>query len=125
MNYNLSHLPPASAFRRHTDIAEEGIVAIDRQQRIVLFNHAAEKIFGWSAGEIVGQHLDALIPERFLPAHRKDVDDFGNSPAAARLMGDRRPVVGSCKDGSEFPAEVSICKFQERGEFFYAAICAT
>lgn len=104
------------------DIAEEGIIAIDRDQRIVLFNHGAEKTFGWRANEIVGQQLDVLIPDRFLEAHRKDVKRFGQSSVNARLMGERLPVVGKRRDGSEFPAEISICKFSERGQMFLAAI---
>ena len=109
-------------FANILDIAEEGIIAIDREQRIVLFNHGAERVFGWRSSEVIGQHLDVLIPDRYLASHRKDVDDFGRSPVASRLMGDRRPVAGKRKDGSEFPAEISICKFQENGESFYAAI---
>lgn len=117
-----SSLDAPTRFASILDIAEEGIIAVDRDQCIVLFNHGAEKTFGWSAEEIVGQHLDVLIPDRFVPTHRKDVDAFGRSPVTARLMGERRPVVGKRKDGSEFPAEISICKFQERGEVFVAAI---
>lgn len=104
------------------DIASEGIVAVDQDQRIVLFNHGAEKVFGWTSQEIVGQHLDVLIPNRFLGRHQGDVAGFAKSPIVARLMGDRRPVVGKRKDGTEFPAEISICKFQERGQLYLAAI---
>lgn len=104
------------------DMAEEGIVAIDSNQHIVLFNHGAERVFGWLAREMMGQHLNVLIPERFHTSHLRDVSSFANSVVSARLMGERRPVVGRRKDGSEFPAEISICKFEESGQRFFAAI---
>jgi PAS domain S-box-containing protein len=104
------------------DIAEEGIIAMDRAQRIVLFNGGAERVFGWSAAEIIGERIDVLIPDRFLSTHSQDVEDFAASPVTARLMGERRPVVGKRQNGTEFPAEISICKFQERGELYFAAI---
>jgi len=104
------------------DIAEDGIIAIDTQHRIVLFNRGAERIFGHLSREIIGQPFEKLIPERFAPSHRGHVDTFANSSVESRLMGERREVVGSRKDGSEFPAEVSICRFEENGQVFFAAI---
>lgn len=104
------------------DIAEEGIIAIDRAQQIVLFNHGAEKIFGYRADDVIGRAIDLLIPERFALSHRRDVEQFAESSTMARLMGARTKVWGKRRNGVEFPAEVSICKFHERGELFLAAI---
>lgn len=104
------------------DIAEDGILTIDARQRIVLFNRGAAKLFGYAAEEIVGQPIDVLIPGRFRPPHHGQVEEFGRSPAPARLMGERREVYGLRKDGTEFPAEVSISKFGAGGGMLFTAI---
>jgi PAS domain S-box-containing protein len=104
------------------DIAEDGIVTVDAHHKIVLFNRGAAKIFGYTPEEIVGQPLDLLLPERFRPPHRAQVDEFGASPAAARLMGERREVYGRRKDGTEFPAEISISKFGTGDSMLFTAI---
>jgi PAS domain S-box-containing protein len=104
------------------DIAEDGIVTADARQEIVLFNRGAAKLFGYEPGEVVGRPLDLLIPEQFRAAHPGQVAAFGASPEPARLMGVRREVSGRRKDGTAFPAEVSISKFVSNGEVLFTAI---
>lgn len=103
-------------------IAADAIVSVDGAQRIVLFNRGAEKMFGWSAAEILGQHLDVLIPERFREQHRGDVDTFARGPIVARQMGERQADVwGLRKNGEEFPAEAAISKLVVSGELLLTA----
>ncbi|MFO0823531.1 MAG: PAS domain S-box protein [Gemmataceae bacterium] len=104
------------------DIAEDGIVTVDAQQQIVLFNRGAAKIFGYTPEEIVGHALELLIPTRYHQTHRGQVDDFGQSATPARFMGERREVHGRRKDGSEFPAEISISKFGTGDDMLFTAI---
>lgn len=63
------------------EIADDAIVSIDSNQCITLFNSGAEKIFGYSAAEALGQPLDLLLPMRFASAHRQHVAEFGQSPS--------------------------------------------
>ncbi|OWY68320.1 hypothetical protein B7486_27045 [cyanobacterium TDX16] len=100
-------------------IADDAIISIDSNQRITLFNSGAERIFGYSAAEAIGQPLDLLLPKRFAIAHRQHVDEFGQSPNLARRMGERREIYGCRKDGTEFPAEASISKLNLGGETVY------
>ncbi|MCE9529753.1 MAG: PAS domain S-box protein [Planctomycetes bacterium] len=109
-------------FANILEITEDGVVAIDTYQRIVMFNQGAERIFGHASDELLGTPFDLLIPERFVLNHRSHVADFAKSSVQARLMGERREVIGLRKDGSEFPAEVSICKFDQAGATYFAAI---
>lgn len=90
------------------EIADDAIISIDASQHITLFNQGAEKIFGYSAAEVIGQPLDILLPLRSITAHRKHVSDFDDSTGQARRMGERRRIFGRRKDGTEFPAEASI-----------------
>ena len=92
-------------------IAADAIITIDDTHRIAHFNQGAEEIFGYSAAEAIGQPISMLLPERFRSTHDAHIDEFGRSAESARRMGHRREVAGRRKDGSEFPAEASISKF--------------
>jgi PAS domain S-box-containing protein len=109
-------------FARILDIAEDAIISVDPGQRIALFNQGAEKIFGYAAAEVLGRPLDLLLPERYVAAHRRHMEDFARAPSAARKMGERAQVFGRRKDGVEFPAEASISKLQARGGMLFTAI---
>jgi len=101
------------------EIADDAIISIDSNQCITLFNSGAERIFGYSAAEAIGQPLDLLLPMHFAGAHRQHVAEFGQSPHLTRRMGERREIYGCRKDGSEFPAEASISKLNLGGETVY------
>jgi PAS domain S-box-containing protein len=109
-------------FARILDIADDAIISIDGQQRITLFNQGAEKIFGYSADEVLGKQLDLLLPLRYIQAHRQHVSEFGQSPSLARRMGERRELFGRRQDGTEFPAEASISKIDMGDDTYYTVI---
>ena len=104
------------------DIADDAIISVDRQQNITLFNQGAEKIFGYTALDVLGQPLGLLLPNRFAQSHQDHVQQFGQSQGNARRMGDRRAIYGRRKNGSEFPAEASISKLALDGETLYTVI---
>ncbi|PMS17274.1 hypothetical protein C0Z18_20820 [Trinickia dabaoshanensis] len=92
----------------------EAIVTTDEQQRIVMFNPAAEQVFRCSAMEAIGAPIDRFIPERFREAHRKYVERFGETGVTERRMGRQQPVlVGLRADGEEFPIEASIAQIHD------------
>ena len=94
-------------------ISADAIISVDEQQRIVLFNEGAERIFGFSRAEALGAPLDLLIPETLRAEHRRHVASFGGGPTASRRMGDRlATITGRRKNGQEFPAEAAISRLQ-------------
>ncbi len=98
------------------DILVDAVIAFDQDQRILYFNKGAETIFGYRAEEVLGQPLDILVPERFVAIHREHFRRFLESPINSRSMGERQPISGRRKDGSEFPAEAAIAKVHRNGE---------
>jgi PAS domain S-box-containing protein len=91
-------------------IAADAIITVDHSQRIVHFNRGAEEIFGYTASDAIGRHLNILLPPRFRESHEGHLDTFARSPVTSRRMGERREIFGRRADGTEFPAEASISK---------------
>ena len=103
-------------------IADDAVVCFDRDQRIILFNHGAEMIFGWTAQEALGQTIDLLLPPRHRAGHGKLVQGFRQSGEIARRMGERNSISGVRRDGTEFPAEASISKLEAEGAVVFTVI---
>jgi PAS domain S-box-containing protein len=86
----------------------DAIITVDEQQKIVLYNHAAERLFGWPRQEVMGQPLERLIPDRFRHSHARHVERFGSTGETSRHMGARTVVYGLRANGHEFPLDASI-----------------
>ncbi|MGI0490067.1 ATP-binding protein [Pantanalinema rosaneae CENA516] len=104
------------------EIADDAIISVDQTQCITLFNQGAEKIFGYTAREALGQPLDILLPIRAVLGHRQHVKEFGQSVSPARRMGERGTIYGRRKNGEEFPAEASISKLEMGNDRVYTVI---
>jgi two-component system, cell cycle sensor histidine kinase and response regulator CckA len=103
-------------YRAVLDNSHDGIVCVDDTRRITVFNKGAERIFGYSAEEMLGQPLDALVPDDARDRHAEHVDKFQGSGATARLMGGSLEVKGRRSTGEVFPAEVTISRTEVEGE---------
>jgi PAS domain S-box-containing protein len=87
----------------------DAVIAINEDQLVLVFNAAAQKIFGCSARDAIGSSIDRFIPERFRAAHRTHVRSFGDTgPPTSRTMGTVGALWGLRADGEEFPIEASI-----------------
>lgn len=103
-------------YRQTVESAMDAIVAVDGQRRIVLFNPAAEKMFGRSAQEVQGQPLSRLIPERFHQVHQQHLDQITDADQVSRSFMPRTDIVGQRADGSEFPIESTFSVTSIQGE---------
>jgi PAS domain S-box-containing protein len=104
--------------------AMDAIVAVDENQKIVLFNAAAERIFQRPREAVLGQPLELLIPSRFHAAHRRHVARFGETGVSSRTMGAGRQLdlVGLRADGSEFPIDASISQHADEDRRIFTVI---
>jgi PAS domain S-box-containing protein len=102
--------------------AMDAIITIDENQQIILFNDAAEAMFGCSEAEAKGQLIERFIPERFREAYRKHIRSFGETKATRRAMGRLGAIHGLRSDGREFPIEASISQVEAGGERLYTVI---
>lgn len=98
----------------------DAVVTVNRQERVVLFNRAAEKMFGYAAAEIVGQPLDRLLPA---PAHEMLRRQVGAYPASGNTDLDA-PFNLVCRHrrGFEFPVEATLSRVVVAGDLLLTAI---
>ena len=102
------------------EYATEGILVTDNRGTIVLANPAAETLFGYATGELIGQPVEVLIPQRYAKRHERHREHFSGAPRP-RKMGSGLDLFGRKKDDSEFPVEVSLSPFHvEEGDFVIA-----
>lgn len=101
--------------------AADAIISADGRNRILSWNSAAERMFGYTAEEAVGRLLNMIIPERFRPMHEAGLR---NAAAGLRtkLVGSLVTVPALRRDGTEFPIELSLSHWLESGEHRFGAI---
>jgi PAS domain S-box-containing protein len=104
------------------DLSSEAVVAVDRTQRIVAYSKGAERMFGHSFEEVVGQPLTTLLPSGVASRHEQLVEEFAGSATPTRLMGNRGEISGRRKSGQEFSAEASIAQLELGGERIFVAV---
>ncbi|HYG35295.1 MAG TPA: PAS domain S-box protein, partial [Clostridia bacterium] len=102
--------------------AMDAIISIDSDHRVVLFNPAAEKLFGIIAQAAMGEHINRFIPERFRAAHVRQVEAFGKTGTTSRRMGALGSLTGLRANGEEFPIEASISQVQVQGQKLFTVI---
>ena len=104
------------------DSAMDAIISVDREQNILVFNKAAEEVFGYRAEEVIGKSLNLLIPHRFHQTHHKHIHKFEKTGVSTRRMGHLGTITGLKASGEEFPIEASISQVKIQGQMIYTVI---
>ena len=108
--------------RAGVQTVKDGVVTIDERGTVLSFNPAAERIFGYTAGEVIGQNVRMLMP----PPYRDEHDDYIASyqrTGERKMIGIGREVRGRRKDGATFPLDLQVGEFaDEAGRRFVGTI---
>src|SRR5215203_925997 len=108
-------------YRTVLDAAFDAIVVITSDGIVRWFNHGAEHIFGHKAGDVVGQPVTLLMPERYRDLCVAGLRRYLRT-GEAQVMGSTIELVGLRKDGSEFPIEMSLGETHEDGERLFTGV---
>jgi PAS domain S-box-containing protein len=102
--------------------AMDAIITLDENQCVVLFNAAAETIFGCPASEVLGKPIDRFLPERFRGVHGSHIRQFGTTGKTSRSMSSPGALYGVRANGEEFPIEATISHATTGGRRLYTVI---
>jgi PAS domain S-box-containing protein len=103
------------------DSAVDGIIVIDAHGRVEAFNPAAERLFGYSATEVLGRNVDMLMPSPYHEEHDTYLARY-LATGRAKIIGTGREVQGRRKDGTTFPLHLSVGQITVHGDRKFAGI---
>ncbi len=104
------------------DSVPDAILALDEAHRLVVFNPAAERLFGCSAADALGSLVDRFIPTAFRSAHTEILHRFGRNGAVQPDPGRRLHIQAQRADGSVFPAEATLSVAEAHGQRLFTVI---
>ncbi len=108
--------------RGYFESSVEGIISVDSAGLIRQLNPRGQELFGYAEAELVGKPIEVLVPQRFNYRHEAHRSGYFKAPKS-RMMGKGLEVAGRRKDGSEFPAEISLNAVQtHRGKLVIAFV---
>ena len=112
----------AAWLRAVVETAVDGVILIDAQGSVLMFNLACEKLFQYQAAEVIGQNVKILMPGHYRDAHDGYLENFHRT-AERKIIGIGREVIGQRKDGSTFPMHLSVGEAkQEEGTSIFVGI---
>ncbi|MDZ4341953.1 MAG: PAS domain S-box protein [Candidatus Binatia bacterium] len=103
------------------ETTQDALVSIDRQGRIVMFNPAAERMFGYARAEIAGQKVNTLMAEPYASDHDDYIERYKNT-REARAIGRVRATMAKRKSGELFPIEISVTEMEGEEDIPFAAL---
>src|SRR5579859_4695440 len=90
-----------------TATAVDGIISISAEGSVLHVNATAEKLFGWTAAEMIGNNVNMLMPEPYRSEHDGYLDHYLRT-GEERIIGSAREVMARRKDGSTFPIRLAV-----------------
>jgi PAS domain S-box-containing protein len=109
-------------FSSVVESAMDAIIMLDENQRVIVFNQAAEKMFGCFAWDALGKPLDRFLPAEFRHAHHEHVRRFGEAGITSRSIASPGTLIALRANGEQFPIEATISQVQVAGQKLYTVI---
>ena len=103
------------------DTASDAIITIDEDSTMLFVNRAAEKIFGYSHAELLGQPLTMLMPDYLRHVHRSGLQRY-LATGERHISWEAVQLPGRHQSGREIPLELSFGEFTENGRRFFTGI---
>jgi len=114
--------PTESAWLRAViDTAVDGVILIDARGTVLMLNPACERLFDYTASEMIGQNVKLLMPLSYKAEHDNYISNFLKT-GRRKIIGIGREVVGQRKDGSTFPMDLSVGEAKQDGESVFVGI---
>jgi PAS domain S-box-containing protein len=110
-----------SRLRAVVETAVDGVILIDTEARVLMFNPACERLFGYRACEVLGQNVNLLMPSPYREEHNRYLGNFRRT-GERKIIGIGREVLGQRKDGSTFPMDLSVGEANQDGETIFVGI---
>lgn len=111
----------AERLRAVVETAVDGVILIDARGRVLMFNPACERLFGYTADEVIGQNVRMLMPAPYRAEHDGYIANYTET-GVAKIIGVGREVTGLRKDGSSFPMDLSVGEAKQEGESIFVGI---
>ncbi|GAM97740.1 chemotaxis regulator [alpha proteobacterium U9-1i] len=110
-----------SRLRALVDTAVDGVILIDADGAVLMFNPACERLFGYAAAEVVGQNVKMLMPAPYQGEHDGYLRNYRRT-GERKIIGIGREVTGRRKDGTTFPMDLSVGEAEEDGAPIFVGI---
>lgn len=111
----------AERLRAVVETAVDGVILIDARGRVMMFNPACERLFGYNASEVIGENVRMLMPAPYRGEHDTYLSNYRET-GIAKIIGIGREVTGLRKDGSSFPMDLSVGEAKQEGESIFVGI---
>lgn len=111
----------AERYQAMADSASSAIISVDAQGKIMAWNKGAEKVFGYTAAEIMGEQMSIIIPERYREAHAAGMQRVARG-GPSRVIGQTVELQALRKNGTEFEMELSLSSWTQGGRVFFSGI---
>jgi PAS domain S-box-containing protein len=109
-------------FSSVVESAMDAIITLDENQHVIVFNQAAEKMFGCFAWDVLGKPLDRFLPPEFRASHHEHVHRFGEAGITTRSMVTPGILTALRANGEQFPIEATVSQVQVAGQKLYTVI---
>ncbi len=108
-------------FKAVSESANDAIITLDKRGKIFYVNKSAESIFGYGSHELVGNNLSRILSEEYVKTFG-DAFDVSASDSNFTLIGKTIETSGIKSDSSQFPAEISLARWEMNGEFYFTGM---